>query len=684
MPDGDGYERSPWFSRNWGRVLAPLERFFDVIYGSQLNPLYRSGPLAFLMLLMATGTGVFLLFYYRLSDPYSSVQHLQQQVFFGRWLRAWHRYLSDAAMVATVFHLLRMAVDGKTWGPRSLAWISGIFLMGATVLTAYTGLVMVWDRQGQWLAVAGARVADLLPIFSEPIGRAFGGAVAVTPSFFFMNMFLHVALPLGLVFLLWLHTSRLARSAWLPERKTAWTWVIALLILAIIWPAPLDAPADPLALGGAYGIDLFFAPWVPWSLSHAPIWTLIFALGLSAVAVTLPWWWKPAVSKQALASVNDEARCQGCTVCVTDCPFEAISMVPRTVGTGSAEVAFVDPSLCVSCGLCVASCDRLSIGPPDRSGAGQLAEMQTLARQHQATSVVVIHCRNSPLSSEFVRQASLSAVAIVPYGMDCVGSLHPFSVHALLNHFKGVFILSCAPETCQMREGAALARERLLQGRAPAHKVALEQSRLCLVQASAGDSFTVRHDWQVFLNQLGLAPVTQAARTRTGIFQWARLSVATALWLFLLAMMSAFSVGQTSQDSTLRLSWRLPGQAVRTCRDLTAAELASQAVHMRHKQDCSVRRLSYQLQLSLDGKVCLQLKVAPQGIHGDSPLNVNQDLAVAVGPHHFEVSFLPMDDPAQQGLHLVYRGDWQARPGRAGLLTLDQAGKSLEWLEKAR
>lgn len=678
------YRRAPGLSAWVGAFLAPLERFFDAFYGSGLNPLYRSGTLAFLFLVLASASGIFLLFFYRISDPFGSVARLQAQPYFGRWLRSWHRYLSDGAVIATAFHLLRMVAEGKTWGPRALAWISGIVLAGALFFTGFTGFVMVWDRQGQWLAVAGARVADLLPIFPEPISRAFSGSVAPPASFFFMNLFLHVALPLGLVFLLWLHTSRLARSAWLPERQSLWGWGLALLALACAWPAPLGPAADPLALGGAYPLDVFFAPWLSVALGLPAVWTLILALLFAVLAFSIPWWWRPAPSAVPLPSVNDEARCQGCVQCTLDCPFEAISMVPRVSGSGSAEVARVDPALCVSCGLCVASCDRLSIGPPDRVGTRQLADMQALARQHQAASVVLMHCRNSPLSEGFLKDVQRGGVHVVPYALDCVGDLHPFAVHALQNHFKGVFVLSCSPAACQMREGAGLARERLLNGREPASKVELHQQRLRLVQASASERLELDHGWADFLHTLGLGPVAMPLSLPDRLKRQLVRVIAALPLLALLALLSALQVGQAELGSVVRLSWRLPGQAVRHCHDLSDAELAARPAHMRRKQECSTRWLSYRLTVSLDGKPLVERSVVPRGAHGDSPLTVGLDLPVGPGPHAVKVSFAPVDDPEAQGRAFDYEGRWEAQAGRAVLLTLDQEGKSLLWLDKAR
>mgnify|MGYP003704755467 CR=1 FL=1 len=48
------------------------------------------------------------------------------------------------------------------------------------------------------LAREGARILDTLPFFSEPVSRIFTGERPIPIAFFFVNLFAHVALPLGL------------------------------------------------------------------------------------------------------------------------------------------------------------------------------------------------------------------------------------------------------------------------------------------------------------------------------------------------------------------------------------------------------------------------------------------------------------------------------------------------------
>ena len=157
------------------RGLGTADTTFNALYHWSGNPIYQSGALtiAFLIVLLVTGT--YLLFFYRIGSPYASVAQLSADPWIGRWVRSLHRFAADAAVVAAAIHALRMFAQGRRWGARTLAWTSGLVLLGLILVCGWTGYVMVWDVFGQLLAVEGARLLDVLPIFSEPIGRMFVG-----------------------------------------------------------------------------------------------------------------------------------------------------------------------------------------------------------------------------------------------------------------------------------------------------------------------------------------------------------------------------------------------------------------------------------------------------------------------------------------------------------------------------
>src|SRR5262245_47426642 len=293
----DAYRRYDYWRPPGTRPLEDLveraDRLFDRIYSSRHNPLHRTGTLAALCLVVALVTGVYLLFVYEVARPYESVAGIQSDVLLGRWIRALHRYVSDAAVVAVFVHVVRLLVQGKTWGPRALAWITGVLLAGMMFVSAFTGFVLVWDQFGQRLAVAGARILRLFPLFPEPPDRAFVGDKPVAAQFFFMNLFLHVAVPLGMIAFLWLHTSRLARAAWFPERRVVAWPVAGLALLSMLWPAPLPPAADLLAIPGRVSTDWFYAFWLPLAARFPAAGLAAGALG-AIVLLLVPWIARPA------------------------------------------------------------------------------------------------------------------------------------------------------------------------------------------------------------------------------------------------------------------------------------------------------------------------------------------------------------------------------------------------------
>jgi len=368
---------APSFLRPLRAALGWLDAAFDRLYSWRYNPLYQSGPVAVAMFLVLLVTGLYLLLFYRIGSPYASVAGITDQAWAGRWIRSLHRFSADAAVVAIAVHALRMLARGRSWGPRTLAWISGLVLTGIFFVIGWTGYVMVWDVHGQALAMEGARFLDALPLFSVPVSRTFIGERPLPGAVFFLNYFLHIALPLGIGLVLYIHVSRLARPTLMPPRRLTWTLTGLLTALAVFWPVPLAAPADPGRLPDAVPLDWFYGFWLP-ATRLMPGWA-VWAGGaaLALVALLIPLWTRPREEELPRASEVDHRLCTGCEQCFVDCPYEAISMIPRD-DERPTLVADVDPALCVSCGICAGSCAPMGVGPPGRTGRDRMADLAAL------------------------------------------------------------------------------------------------------------------------------------------------------------------------------------------------------------------------------------------------------------------------------------------------------------------
>jgi ferredoxin/coenzyme F420-reducing hydrogenase delta subunit len=492
------------------RVLSRLDAWLNRAYGSRYNPLYHSGALTVGMLLVLLVTGLYLLLFYRVGAPYESVVRINEQAWSGRWIRALHRFASDAAVVCAAVHAFRMYAQRRTWGPRALAWVSGAVLLGVIFVSGWTGYVLVWDTHGQVLAVEGARLLDAVPIFTEPVSRSFTGERPLPATFFFLNLFAHIALPLSILLLLWVHVARVTRPVLLPARRVVWGTTGVLVAAAVVWPLSLAPRADLLQQPESVPLDWFFGFWLPLT-QRAPV-AAVWGIGLALCAVVLavPWLTRPRPTPLTAPAEVNERTCTGCEQCVQDCPYDAISMVPRSDGRPGA-VARVRTELCTSCGICIGSCPPMAIAAAGESARRQLADVREFLAQEApgAGDVVIVGCDWSAARAEAERTGAKWL------SLPCIGVMHSSTVELLLRGGAGgVLVVGCPEHDGRTREGVTWTKERLHGGRRAELKERVDRRRLRLVQAALGESVLLHdavRDFADRIEALAAAPADDAA-----------------------------------------------------------------------------------------------------------------------------------------------------------------------------
>jgi quinol-cytochrome oxidoreductase complex cytochrome b subunit len=330
------------------------EHALDVPFGGALNPLKHLGALGFLLfwLLAASGIVLYAVLDTSAQGAYRSIDELSRTPL-GSVLRGLHRYAADAFAVVTLAHLLREWTLGRFSGFRRHSWLTGVPLLVLAYACAIGGFWLNWDRLGQYSATATAEWLDALPVLATPLARNFLGGQSVGDRLFSLFVFVHLGVPLLLLFGLWFHIQRISRADVFPPRALAVGTMLMLLALAIALPVRSQGPADLAVVPGPLAFDwllLFIHP-LAQATSAGITWALVGGALLTLLA--LPFLRRSPA--QPVAQV-DPAHCSGCRRCVDDCPYAAITMVPHPNGRPGMQLAQVRGALCASCGLCVGAC----------------------------------------------------------------------------------------------------------------------------------------------------------------------------------------------------------------------------------------------------------------------------------------------------------------------------------------
>ncbi len=117
-------------------------------------------------------------------------------------------------------------------------------------------------------------------------------------------------------------------------------------------------------------------------------------------------------------------------------------------------------------------------------------------------------------------------------------------------------------------------------------------------------------------------------------------TVATALALVALARVSAAPVPYHSgRAALLRLSWSARPERIEVCRALSREELEEREEHMRQRVECDGRFATYDLRVTIDGKIVGESVVRGGGFRHDRSMYLLREMDIPSGKRHLQVSF---------------------------------------------
>ena len=287
--------------------LAGIRRtLLDREVPDRLTWWHTLGSAALTVFMVQFITGVVLATFYSAAPDhaYDSIQFLQREVTAGTLLRAMHRWGASAMVVLVLAHMIRVFSMGAYKFPREANWVLGVCLFFVVMGFGFTGYLLPWDQKAYWATQVGTSLAGTAPVVGGVLvtllksGSQLGAA---TLARFYAFHVLWLPLMFGGVILLHIvlvirqgiaprtkaledgAPQRTSDPAYPPYYHTAYAatkrsgvrfWpdvvgkdiiasfvvVLVLLLLALAFGAPLEAPADPTDAAYVPTPEWYFLP----------------------------------------------------------------------------------------------------------------------------------------------------------------------------------------------------------------------------------------------------------------------------------------------------------------------------------------------------------------------------------------------------------------------------------------
>lgn len=266
-------------------------------------------------------TGTLLALYYRATpdSAYESVLSITSEVPFGWLIRSMHHWAANLMILSLILHVVRIFVQGAYKYPREITWLVGGVLLTIVIAFGFTGYLLPWDQRAYWATVVGTQIAGTVPLVGPPLLLLLRGGADVTDATLSRFFGIHVlVLPLILgaliaLHLLFVHQQGLANPKrpdprpgrpgpdlsaekvkpffpdYILDELIAWYAIMAaLVILASLFPAGLEAKADPLSTPAHIKPEWYFLG-IYELLKHVPkIVGVMAPITLVGVIVVLP------------------------------------------------------------------------------------------------------------------------------------------------------------------------------------------------------------------------------------------------------------------------------------------------------------------------------------------------------------------------------------------------------------
>jgi quinol-cytochrome oxidoreductase complex cytochrome b subunit len=231
------------------------------------------GGMAAVLVSLQLVTGILLKFVYVPvpTQVYESLLRLQEAFLFGQLVRNVHFWSANLLVVMVSLHGLRVFFSGAFHPPRRLNWVIGLGLFSFVLASNLTGYLLPWDQLAYWATTICVGVLEYIPLAGSRLQQVVLGGPQIGPATLRNFFALHTAVfPAAIVMLMAFHFWRVRKAGGLviprspseapddtptmvptlpnlllKEAAVGLACIAGVLVLSLLFDAPLGAPANP-------------------------------------------------------------------------------------------------------------------------------------------------------------------------------------------------------------------------------------------------------------------------------------------------------------------------------------------------------------------------------------------------------------------------------------------------------